>query len=106
MNQDSITGHANDITGKVKETVGSATGDRSLQAGGIVDQVKGAIQKTIGGVAGDNTPGVGDRNVSGTVNGTVDKARQFAKDRPWAAAAAAGVIGLAILNTLRGKGRA
>jgi uncharacterized protein YjbJ (UPF0337 family) len=105
MNQDSITGHANDLTGKVKETAGSVTGDRSLQAGGIVDQVKGAIQKTIGGAAGDNTPGVGG-SVNGAVNGTVDKARQFAKDRPWAAAAAAGVIGLAILNTLRGKGRA
>lgn len=101
MNQDTATGTANDVAGKVKETAGSVTGDRSLQAGGIVDQVKGAIQKTIGGVAGDNTPGVG-----GGVNDTVGKARQFAKDRPWATAAAAGVIGLAILNTLRGKGRA
>ena len=97
MNQDTATGAANDIAGRVKETAGSVTGDRSLQAGGIVDQVKGAIQKTLGGAAGDNTPGV---------NATVDKARQFAKDRPWATAAAAGVIGLAILNTLRGKGRA
>ena len=92
MNQDTATGTANDIAGRVKETAGSATGDRSLQAGGIVDQVKGAIQKTIGG--GDGT---------GT-NATVDKAREFAKARPWATAAAAGVIGLAILNTLRGRG--
>lgn len=97
MNQDTTTGVANDVTGKVKETAGSVTGDRSLQAGGIVDQVKGAIQKTLGGAAGDNTPGMND---------TVGKARQFAKDRPWATAAAAGVIGLAILNSLRGKGRA
>ena len=97
MNQDTATGTANDLTGKVKETTGSVTGDRSLQAGGIVDQVKGAIQKTIGGATGDGTSGG---------NATVDKARQFAKDRPWATAAAAGVIGLAILNTLRGKGRA
>ena len=97
MNQDTATGTANDVAGRVKETAGSVTGDRELQAGGIVDQVKGAIQKTIGGVAGDNTPGMND---------TVGKAKQFAKDRPWATAAAAGVIGLAILNTLRGKGRA
>lgn len=103
MNEDTATGVANDITGRVKETAGSVTGDRSLQASGIVDQVKGAIQKTLGGVAGDNTPGV---NGNGSVNATVDKARQFAKDRPWATAAAAGVIGLALLNTLRGKGRA
>jgi len=94
MNQDTATGTANDIAGRVKETAGSATGDRSLQAGGIVDQVKGAIQKTIGGAGGDGT-GAG---------ATVDKAREFAKARPWATAAAAGVIGLAILNTLRGRG--
>lgn len=105
MNQDTATGTANDVAGRVKETAGSVTGDRSLQAGGIVDQVKGAIQKTIGGVAGDNTPGAGG-GAGGSVNDTVGKARQFAKDRPWATAAAAGVIGLAILNTLRGKGRA
>ena len=78
----------------VKEGVGAATGDRSLQAGGIVDQVKGAIQKTVGGLAGDNTPGVGP---------TVDKARTFAKERPWATAALVGVVGMALLNTLRGK---
>lgn len=36
-------------------------------------------------------------------NQTVAKAKAFAKERPWATAAAAGVIGLAILNTLRGK---
>ena len=40
------------------------------------------------------------------LEGRYGKARQFATDRPWATAAAAGVIGLAILNTLRGKGRA
>ena len=34
---------------------------------------------------------------------TVAKAKAFAKQRPWATAAAAGVIGLALLNTLRGK---
>lgn len=34
----------------------------------------------------------------------VGKARDFAKARPAATAALAGVIGLAILNTLRGKG--
>lgn len=33
----------------------------------------------------------------------VDKARGFAKARPWTAAALAGVVGLAVLNTLRGR---
>ncbi len=37
-------------------------------------------------------------------NQTVTKATQFAKDRPWATAALAGVVGVALLNTLRGKG--
>lgn len=96
MNQDTATGTANDVVGRVKETAGSATGDRSLQAGGIVDQVKGAIQKTIGGEGGT---GVG-------ANATVDKAKAFAKARPWATSALLGVVGIAVLNSLRGKGRA
>jgi len=33
----------------------------------------------------------------------VDKAKGFAKQRPFAAAALAGVVGIALLNTLRGK---
>ncbi len=32
-----------------------------------------------------------------------DKARGFAKDRPWTSAALAGVAAIAVLNTLRGK---
>lgn len=94
MNEDKLAGAGNDIAGKVKENVGSATGDTSLQGSGILDQVKGAIQKTIGGVAGDNTPGASP---------TIDKAKQFAKDRPWATAALVGVVGMAVLNTLRGR---
>ena len=34
---------------------------------------------------------------------TVDKAKTFARDRPWATAALVGVLGLAVINTLRGK---
>ncbi|PXA94092.1 hypothetical protein DMC47_21140 [Nostoc sp. 3335mG] len=32
-----------------------------------------------------------------------DKARGFAKERPWTSAALAGVAAIAVLNTLRGK---
>ena len=39
-------------------------------------------------------------------NQTVTKATEFAKQRPWATAALAGVVGMALLNTLRGKGMA
>jgi len=98
MNEDTLRGTGNTLGGQVKETVGDVTGDRSLQTSGIVDQVKGAVQKTIGGIAGDGTPGVTPK-----IDQTVGKAKQFAKDRPWATAALVGVVGMAILNTLRGK---
>jgi ElaB/YqjD/DUF883 family membrane-anchored ribosome-binding protein len=39
-------------------------------------------------------------------NQMANKATAFAKERPWATAALAGVVGMAILNTLRGKGMA
>ena len=37
-------------------------------------------------------------------NEMVNKATEFAKARPWASAALVGVVGMAILNTLRGRG--
>ncbi|WP_085808962.1 CsbD family protein [Sphingomonas sp. TZW2008] len=87
---DAVIGDLNNVTGKVKETAGAATGDRSLQASGIVDQVKGAFQKA-------TAPGVdGQPQVVG-------KAKAFAKERPWATAALVGVLGLATLGTLRGQ---
>jgi ElaB/YqjD/DUF883 family membrane-anchored ribosome-binding protein len=39
-------------------------------------------------------------------NQMANKATTFAKERPWATAALAGVVGVALLNTLRGKGMA
>ena len=33
----------------------------------------------------------------------VNKATRFAKERPWATATLAGVVGMALLNTLRGR---
>jgi ElaB/YqjD/DUF883 family membrane-anchored ribosome-binding protein len=42
------------------------------------------------------------RNALGN-NQIVNKATQFAKDRPWATATLAGVVGVALLNTLRGR---
>lgn len=47
--------------------------------------------------------GSGFRTALGN-NQTVTKATQFAKQRPLATATLAGVVGLALLNTLRGKG--
>lgn len=42
----------------------------------------------------------GTRDVAGQY---IEKARAFAKARPAATAALAGVLGLAVLNTLRGR---
>jgi len=47
------------------------------------------------------------RDAIGTKAGPlVDQARGFAKARPFATAALAGVVGIALLNTLRGRGGA
>ncbi len=83
MSDTALHGETKDLGGKVKETVGDATGDKSLQQRGMADQLSGKVQKNIGPLA--------------------DKARAFAKQRPAATAALAGVIGLALLNTLRGR---
>jgi len=94
MNEDQLRGEGRDITGKVKETVGDVTGDPALQSEGLVDQISGKLQKVVGAA----------RNaVDGEQPAIIGKARTFMRDRPFAAAALAGVVGLAILNTLRGK---
>lgn len=49
-NQDKAEGTAIDLKGKVKESVGKATGDKSLQAKGKSDQAAGKIQKKTGDV--------------------------------------------------------
>lgn len=79
MNQEKLAGEGRDLGGKIKATVGDVTGDDSLQAEGTADQLAGKAHKGVGA------------------------ARDFARQRPWTAAALAGVVGLALLNTLRGK---
>ena len=94
MNDAQLGGEGQDIKGKVKETAGNLTGDSSLQGEGLADQVGGKLQKGYGAAADAVQQGVGP---------LADKARGFARQRPWATAALAGVIGVALLNTLRGK---
>ena len=79
MNSDTLEGQATNVGGQIKEVAGKALGDEQLQGAGIADQWTGIAQNAVG------------------------KARDFARDRPFAAAALAGVVGLAVLNTLRGK---
>lgn len=93
MNSDTLTGEGRDLGGKIKETAGDVTGNSSLQGEGLADQLGGKAQKVYGAARE-------------ALNGTgpiVDQAKGFAKARPFAAAALAGVVGLALLNTIRGK---
>ena len=94
MNTDTLNGTATSISGKVKETLGGAIGDTALQSEGAADRLDGTIQKTVGqakDVVGDS------------VQPLIDYFRQFSKERPFVAAAVAGVLGIAIINSLRGK---
>ena len=92
MSGEQIEGEMRDVAGKVEETAGNITGDGELQRKGLANQLAGKLQKLFGTAKGEAKP-VGD------------KVKQFAKERPVASAALVGVIGLAILNTLRGKAR-
>ena len=79
MNSDTLQGQGTNVGGQIKEVVGKATGDEQLQGAGVADQWTGVAQQAYG------------------------KVRGFAQARPFAAAAVAGVVGIALLNTLRGK---
>lgn len=94
MNEDTLMGEGREVAGKVKKVAGNATGNPSLEAEGMVDQLVGRAQKTLGAA----------RDTLATESAPLlAKARQFARERPFASAALAGVVGLAVLNTLRGK---
>ena len=90
MNTTTLKGEGQDLLGTVKQAAGEATNDSSLKTSGVADQITGSANKAIG-------------QASDAVAPLADKARAFAKDRPYATAALVGVVGLALLNTLRGK---
>lgn len=48
MNTDNTKGNLDKLTGKIKETVGSATGNTELEAEGKLQQVKGSAQDSLG----------------------------------------------------------
>ena len=50
MNKDRIEGSAEQAKGKIKETIGKATGDAKLQGEGKADQVAGKAKNAIGGI--------------------------------------------------------
>ncbi len=93
MNGDTLQGEGRDLGGKLKETAGDVTGNGALQVEGIGDQLAGKAQKVAGALrqalSGDAPP--------------IDRARSFARERPFATAVLVGVVGIALLNTLRGR---
>jgi len=80
MNIDTLAGEGTDMKGRLKTSLGDATGDQGLQQDGTIDQLSGQARKGFGAV------------------------RDFASRQPVAAAAIAGVAGLALLGGLRGRG--
>ena len=93
MNTDTLAGTAKDIAGSVKQTAGTALGDESLKEQGLTDQIVGKGQAMFGDAKDAAAP-------------AVDKVKSVARKQPWAAALAAGVVGLALIGTLKGRGKA
>ncbi|MCZ7850393.1 CsbD family protein [Agrobacterium salinitolerans] len=57
---DKISGKANEVAGKVKKSVGEATGNDELRAKGAAQETKGKVQSSVG-KAKDAVKGAVDR---------------------------------------------
>lgn len=77
-----------------QQTAGDVMGSRSLQGEGLANQLSGRAQKLFG----DAKDAIGTDGPP-----LLDKGRRFIRERPYAAAALVRVVGLAILDALRGK---
>ena len=53
MNKDQVKGRTSTVTGKIKETVGQATGDKDLEVKGTVEKVGGKVRSAYGDVKSD-----------------------------------------------------
>ena len=93
MNTDTIEGKTRELTGNAKETAGTALGDDSLREQGLIDQAGGKARAMFGEARDAAAP-------------AMEKVKTEAKRRPWATALAAGVIGMAVLGSLRGRSKA
>ena len=50
MNKNQIEGSLKDVTGKVQQKVGEATGNTRQQVKGVAKQIEGKVQKGVGEV--------------------------------------------------------
>lgn len=53
MNKDQVKGRTNTLTGKVKETVGKATGDKDLEVKGTAEKAGGKVRSAFGDIKSD-----------------------------------------------------
>jgi uncharacterized protein YjbJ (UPF0337 family) len=82
MNIDTLAGEGTELKGRFKEGLGDALGDQELRSEGASDQLAGSARQAFGAL------------------------RDFVRDQPLAAAAAAVVIGVVLFGGLRGgRGR-
>jgi len=93
MNEQRIDGAAQELKGGAKQAVAELTGDESLRAEGAVDRISGTASQAIGAARDAAAP-------------VIDKARSLTRRKPWAVAALLGVVGMAVIGSLRGRGKA
>jgi len=79
MNIDTLAGEGTELKGKFKEGLGDAAGDPALQRDGVADQLSGKTRQAFGSL------------------------RDFVREKPVAAAVVAGVVGLVLVKSSRGK---
>ena len=93
MNTDTIEGDVRDVAGTAKQVAGEALGEDGLREQGLIDQACGKTRAMFGEAKDAAAP-------------AVEKVRTVAQRRPWATALAAGVVGLAVIGSLRGRSKA
>jgi uncharacterized protein YjbJ (UPF0337 family) len=71
MNKEQVTGKVDELKGRVKQSVGEATGNQQLANEGTADQIKGAAKQTWGNVK---------ETANESVNLHKDEAAQHAAD--------------------------
>lgn len=104
MNTDTLAGKTKDVAGSTERRIGGALGDDSMREQGLADQMAGKGQAMFGDAKDAVAPAIDKARE--TMAPAIDKARTVARKQPWAAALAAGVIGLAVIGTLKGRGNA
>ena len=91
MDEDRIKGAAGNFGGKVKDAVGSLTGDTKTQAEGKMDQATGQLQNAYGS-AKDSA-----RDAASTIGSELDS---FISDRPVAALLTAVGVGYVLARLM------